>query len=86
MVRSLLTDCPVWAWEDYTYGAVDHVDNRVAMSILGFDSSDRIVRQIEKQGARYIRQMTLDQTHEALTCYGQANNTITVALSEIQMT
>jgi hypothetical protein len=69
-----------------TYWAVDHVDNRVAMSILGFDTSDRIVKQIEKQGARYIWQMTLDQTNETLTCFGQANNTITVSLAEIQMT
>jgi hypothetical protein len=82
---SVAPDCPVLDWGDYTYWAVDHVDNRVAMSILGYDTSNRIVKQIEKQGARYIWQMTLDQTNETLTCYGQANNTITVALSEIQM-
>jgi hypothetical protein len=56
------------------------------MSILGFDTSDRIVKQIEKQGARYIWQMTLDQTNETLTCFGQADNTITVSLAEIQIT
>jgi multidrug resistance efflux pump len=83
---SLSPDCPVLAWGDYTYWAVDHADNRVAMRILGFDASNRIVKQLEKQGARYIWQMTLDQSNDTLTCYGQANNTITVALSEIQMT
>ena len=83
---SVAPDCPVLAWGNYTYWAVDHVDNRVAMSILGFDAYNRIVKQIEKQGARYIWQMTLDQSNETLTCYGQANNKITVALSEIQMT
>jgi multidrug resistance efflux pump len=82
----LAPDCPVLAWGNYTYWAVDHVDNRVAMSILAFDPYDRIVKQIEKQGARYIWQMTLDQTNETLTCYGQANNTIKVALAEIEMT
>jgi hypothetical protein len=83
---SLSPDCPVLAWGDYTYWALDHVDNRVAMSILGFDASNRIVKQIEKQGARYIWQMTLDQTNETLTCFGQADNTITVSLAEIQIT
>lgn len=53
------------------------------MSMLGFDAYNRIVKQIEKQGARYIRQMTLDQSNETLTCYGQANNKITVSLSEM---
>jgi hypothetical protein len=81
---TLAPDCPVLAWGNYTYWAVDHVDNRVAMSILAFDPSNSIVKQIERQGARYVWQMTLDQTNETLTCYGQANNSITVALSEIQ--
>jgi hypothetical protein len=82
---SLSPDCPVLAWGNYTYWAVDHMDNRDAMSILGFDAYNRLVKQIEKPGARYIWQMSLDQSNETLTCYGQANNKITVPLAEIQM-
>jgi hypothetical protein len=83
---SLAPNCPVLTWGDYTYWAVDYVDNRVAMCILAFDASNKIVKQIEKQGSRYIWQMTLQQANKTLTCYGQANKTITIALAEIQMT
>lgn len=83
---SLAPDCPVLTWGDYTYWVVDYVDNRLAMCILAFDASDNLVKQIEKQGSRYIWQMTLDQATETLTCYGQANNTITVKLAELRMT
>lgn len=79
-------NCPVLTWGDYTYWAVDYMDNRVGMCLLAYDTSNKIVKQVSKQGARYIWQMTLDQTNKTLTCYGQANQTITATLAELQIT
>ncbi len=82
---SLAPNCPVLSWGNYTYWVADYVDNRLAMCILAFDASNKVIKQIAKNGARYIWKMTLDPNSNTLTCYGQSNQTISANLSELKI-
>lgn len=76
--------CPVVQWRGITYWPFSYVDNRYSMSIVGFDSTGRIVSQVEKTGARYIWKTTLDVAAKTVTFWGQGNAKIVMNVSELQ--
>lgn len=81
----LASDTQVLTLGNYTYWAADYVDDRLSMYLLAFDASDRLVKQLEKPGARRVWKMTLDQG-QAITCHGASDRTITATLAELQIT
>ncbi|GGG71693.1 hypothetical protein GCM10010918_29140 [Paenibacillus radicis (ex Gao et al. 2016)] len=75
--------CPVIQWGAYTYRAYSFGDNRIAMNIITYDASGNIVNQLEKAGARYLSNITMDAVAQTFTFWGQDDMTITVGWGEL---
>jgi len=77
------SSCPVIQWGAYTYKAFSFGDNRLAMNIVTYDASGNIINQLEKPGARYLSNITMDAAAKTFTFWGQDNMTITVGWGEL---
>ncbi|RXZ79571.1 hypothetical protein EBB07_22080 [Paenibacillaceae bacterium] len=75
--------CPSIQWGAYTFRAYSFGDNRIAMNIITYDASGNIVKQLEKPGARYLSNITMDAAAQTFTFWGQDNMTITVGWGEL---
>lgn len=75
--------CPVLKWQGYTYWAYSYNDNRNAMGIVAYDLSGKVVKQWEKTPARYVWQVTVNQTAQNVTFFGQSNQTIVMTWAEL---
>ncbi|MEK0315050.1 InlB B-repeat-containing protein [Cohnella sp. 56] len=77
------SSCPLIQWGAYTYRAYSFGDNRIAMNIVTYDASGNIVNQLEKAGARYLSNITMDAVAQTFTFWGQDDMTITVGWGEL---
>ncbi|WP_240644616.1 S-layer homology domain-containing protein [Paenibacillus paeoniae] len=75
--------CPLIQWGAYTFRAFSFGDNRIAMNIVTYDASGKIVNQLEKAGARYLSNITMDAAAQTFTLWGQDDMTITVGWGEL---
>jgi hypothetical protein len=75
--------CPVLQWGGLTFWPYSYVDNRVSMGIVSYDSAGKLVKQMEKAGARYVWKITVDTAARTVTFWGQANQTIVVPWVEL---
>lgn len=76
-------DCPIIQWGEYTIRAQSFNDNRVAMDIRTYDASNNLVHQLEKPGARYVSNITMDAAAREFTFWGQSDRTVTVGWEEL---
>ena len=76
---------PVLAVGGFTLWPMSYMDNRVSFGMVMYDPMWNIVNQIEKPGARYIYQISLNGSGESgsVTFTGQANQAVTMSLDEI---
>ena len=70
--------CPVIKWGRYIYWAYSHRDNRSAMTIVAYDTAGNIVKQWYETGARYVWRITVNESTEKVTLWGQDNKKIVV--------
>jgi tetratricopeptide (TPR) repeat protein len=66
-----------------TYWAYSYIDNRFSLAIVAYDSSNNIIRQWEKSGARYLWKITVDSNNQTVVFHGQASNTIVMQWSDL---
>ncbi len=76
--------CPVIRWLGRTYWAYSHADNRLAMTLVAYDQAGNVVKQLEKQGARYVWQITVNNSARTVTIAGQASNSISMTWEELR--
>jgi hypothetical protein len=63
--------CPVIVWGDYTYWVLSPADNTRTMLIVAYDAADHIAGEWTVPGDRYIWQITIDDTAQTISLYGQ---------------
>jgi hypothetical protein len=66
-----------------TYWAYSYDDNRLSLGIVAYDSSNNIIKQWEKSGARYLWKITVDSKSQTVVFHGQDSNTIVVKWSDL---
>jgi hypothetical protein len=77
-------DCPTIRWNGITYWVYSHTDNSIMMTVVARDESDEIItRIIEKNGARYLNNITVDYDAETITLIGQSQDTITFPWTDL---
>ena len=76
--------CPVVAWRGVTYWAFSHMDNRSAMTIVAYNAAGDVRGQLQRDGARYLSQITVDEAASTVTLVGQAGATITLTFAELR--
>jgi hypothetical protein len=75
--------CPVVKYQGITTWAYSFYDNRVALGLVSYDAQNNVVRNVTKNGARYVWVMTSSVRTKTATMSGQANKTITVPWTEL---
>ena len=76
---------PVLAVGGFTLWPMSYIDNRVSFGMVMYDPLWNVVGQVEKPGARYVYQITLngEGAEGSVTFSGQANQSVTMSLDEI---
>jgi hypothetical protein len=77
--------CPVLTIGSFTLWPFSYDDNRVSFGMVMYDPLWRIVNQVEKPGARYVYNITLNGSGSegSVTFSGQADQSVTMSLDEI---
>jgi len=75
--------CPIIAANGINFWALSYADNRLGMAVVGYDSAGNVVALIEKTGARYVWDITLDATSQTITLHGQGDQTITLNWTDL---
>lgn len=76
-------NCPVLKYNGYTYWAWSMNDNESVMDIVAYDDAGNIVREWQRQGARYIWNITVDTTAKTVSFIGQSNAAITLGFTDL---
>jgi hypothetical protein len=76
---------PVLGVGGFTLWPMSYIDNRVSFGMVMYDLQWRVLKTVEKPGARYVYQITLNGTgaEGSVTFSGQANQSVTMSLDEI---
>ena len=78
------SDCPVLVCGENQYWGFSHIDNRGAMTIVGFNSSGEVTTSLYREGARYLWDITLSNDQEnSIVFWGQGSDSIIVSLNEL---
>ena len=77
------TACPVLSIGSFILWPLSYIDNRVSFGMVMYDPQGAAITTIEKPGARYIYQITLNVPLNSVTFSGQANQSVTMSLDEI---
>jgi hypothetical protein len=75
--------CPVVKYQGITTWAYSFIDNRVSLALVSYDASNNVVRNVTKNGTRYVWVMTSSVRTKLVTMSGQSNQTITVPWTEL---
>ena len=77
--------CSVLSVGSFILWPMSYNDNRVSFGMVMYSPQHRIVKTVEKKGARYIYKITLDGsgTSGSATFWGQADQKVTMTLDEI---
>ena len=75
--------CPVLQYNGYTYWAWSDNQNAVAMAIVAYDSNGVAVKQWNRNGARYIWNLTVDDVAQTASFIGQSNAQIVLSWDDL---
>ena len=75
--------CPVLQYNGYTYWAWSDDQNAVAMAIVAYNSNGVAVKQWNRNGARYIWNLTVDGVAQTASFIGQANAQISFSWNDL---
>jgi len=75
--------CPVVKYQGVTTWAYSYADNRTSFALVSYDESGKLLRNVEKQGARYIFDATSSEANKTVMFVGQAQGRVTVPWSEL---
>ena len=77
--------CPALGVGGFTLWPMSYIDNRVSFGMVMYDPKWKVVKQVEKQGARYVYKITLNGSGDtgSVTFSGQADQSVTMSLDEI---
>lgn len=80
---ALANKCPVIRYQGMTTWVFSYKDNRWSMALVTYDANNKIVRNVEHKGARYIVNAVSSPKTQMVTISGQDNKTVTVPWSEL---
>jgi hypothetical protein len=75
--------CPVVKYHGVSTWAFSYADNRDSLALVTYDADNKIVRNVEKPGARYLFNASVSYPNQTVTFIGQAEKFVTVPWSDI---
>jgi hypothetical protein len=77
------TTCPVVQYQGISTWAYSYADNRNSLALVSYDADNRVVRNVEKGGARYLFEAASSLPNQTVTFVGQAKRWVTVPWSDL---
>ena len=78
-------DCPVIRWQDHSYWALSYSDNRIAATLVAFDASGRIVKELIYDNVRYVWNMEVDEARKEVVLHFQDDRIAAVAWDDLRV-
>ena len=75
--------CPVVKYQGISTWAYSFTDNRNSLALVSYDADNKVVRNVEKGGARYLFDAITSLQSQPVTFIGQAQKFVTVPWSEL---
>jgi hypothetical protein len=75
--------CPVVTYKGITTWAYSYTDNRTSLALVSYDSSNNVVANVEKPGARYIFDAESSDYTQTVIFFGQAKNYVTATWADL---
>ncbi|BCE01682.1 hypothetical protein [Marinicellulosiphila megalodicopiae] len=69
--------CPVIQYNDIEYWAFSYTDNRSSIGLVGYDAG-MVVSQQELSGVRYVWDITVNESNETVSIFGQSTGQATI--------
>jgi hypothetical protein len=80
---ALARTCPVIRYQGMTTWVFSYKDNRWSMALVTYGPDNKIVRNVEHKGARYIVNAVSSPKTQMVTITGQGTKLVTVPWSEL---
>jgi hypothetical protein len=78
--------CEVIRWQGCTYWVFSDDQNADRMEVGAYDASGNLVASWSRFGARYLRQIVVDENRRTVTLWGQAHETIVLSWDQLLIT
>jgi hypothetical protein len=75
--------CPVIQYHGYTTWIYSFIDNRVSYGVVSYDAQGNVVKNVTRDGARYVYKITSDPAGKTLGLWGQANAKVDIAWTDL---
>ena len=75
--------CPVVKYQGISTWAYSFTDNRNSLALVSYNAENKVVRNVEKGGARYLFDAITSLPNQTVTFVGQAQQTVTVPWSDL---
>ncbi|CAN7533111.1 hypothetical protein [Caulobacter sp. LjRoot300] len=75
--------CPVIYYGSASTWVFSYADNRTSFALVTFDSTGKVLRNVERPGARYIFDVFSDDRGQKLTLVGQSKNSVVINWSDL---
>jgi len=75
--------CPVVKYLGITTWAYSFLNNQTAMALVSYDAQNKVVRNVTKQGLRYVWNMISSPRTKTVEIFGQVNNRVEVPWTEL---
>jgi hypothetical protein len=75
--------CPVVTYKGITTWAYSYIDNRVSLALVSYDSSNKVVANVEKPGVRYVFEAIPSLKTQTVIFFGQARQYVIVPWSDV---
>jgi hypothetical protein len=75
--------CPVVVYQGITTWAYSFYDNRVSMALVSYDARGNVVRNVTRDGTRYVWNMISGSKSKLVTIFGQSNQFIEVPWDQL---
>ena len=74
---------PVLTIGDFTFWPMSYMDNRMSFGMVMYDPKWGVGATAEKQGARYLYKITIDESASTITFWGQSDAKVTMSFDDI---
>ncbi len=77
-------ECPVIRYDELTIIPFSYQDNRRSFGLVAYDARCNPIATLEKPGARYIVDISLDRSAQVIILRGQGSQTVSVSWDELR--
>ena len=72
------------SWDGVTFWVFSYVDNRTSLAIVAYDATGKAMGTLDRPGARYVAQVTVNSSAQTVALQGQAAATVSATWDELR--